>query len=133
MNGDDEMLRVVMWIVAGLVILFAGTALLDAPGRKAGERLQIGKVDFSKLEDGVYEGQHKGGRWSNKVRVTVASGTVTGIEVVRDVWLPKPELTKQVVGDVIASQSLEVDIVSGATVTTRAYLKAMENALTEAR
>jgi len=28
---------------------------------------------------------------------------------------------------------LDVDIVSGATVTTRAYLKAMENALTEAR
>jgi uncharacterized protein with FMN-binding domain len=127
------MLRVVMWIVAGLVILFVGTALLDAPGRKAGERLQVGKVDFSKLKDGVYEGQHKGGRWSNKVRVAVASGKVTGIEVVRDVWLPKPELTKQVVGDVIASQSLEVDIVSGATVTTRAYLKAMENALTDAR
>ncbi len=127
------MLRVVMWIVAGLVILFVGTALLDTPGRKAGERLQVGKVDFSKLKDGVYEGQHKGGRWSNKVRVTVASGKVTGIEVVRDVWLPKPELTEQVVGDVIASQSLEVDIVSGATVTTRAYLKAMENALTDAR
>ncbi len=127
------MLRVVMWIIAGLVILFVGTALLDAPGRKAGERLQVGKVDFSKLKDGVYEGQHKGGRWSNKVRVAVASGKVTGIEVVRDVWLPKPELTKQVVGDVIASQSLEVDIVSGATVTTRAYLKAMENALTDAR
>ncbi|MGI6130608.1 MAG: FMN-binding protein [Bacillota bacterium] len=127
------MLRVVMWIVAGLVILFVGTALLDAPGRKAGERLQVGKVDFSKLKDGVYEGQHKGGRWSNKVRVAVASGKVTGIEVVRDVWLPKPELTKQVVSDVIASQSLEVDIVSGATVTTRAYLKAMENALTDAR
>lgn len=127
------MLRVVMWIIAGLVILFVGTALLDAPGRKAGERLQVGRVDFSKLKDGVYEGQHKGGRWSNKVRVAVASGKVTGIEVVRDVWLPKPELTKQVVSDVIASQSLEVDIVSGATVTTRAYLKAMENALTDAR
>jgi len=127
------MLRVVMWIVAGLVILFVGTALLDAPSRKAGERLQIGKVDFSKLKDGVYEGQHKGGRWSNRVRVTVASGRVTGIEVVRDVWFRRPELTEQVVSDIIKSQSLEVDIVSGATVTTRAYLKAMENALTEAR
>ena len=127
------MLRVIMWIVAGLVILFVGTALLDAPGRKAGERLQVGKVDFSRLKDGVYEGQHKGGRWSNKVRVTVASGRVAGIEIVRDVWFRKPELTEQVVSDVIKSQSLEVDIVSGATVTTRAYLKAMENALTEAR
>jgi len=127
------MLRVVMWIVAGLVILFVGSALLDAPGRKAGERLQIGKVDFSKLEDGVYEGQHKGGRWSNRVRVTVASGKVTGIEIARDVWFRRPELTEQVVSDVIKSQSLDVDIVSGATVTTRAYLKAMENALTEAR
>ena len=127
------MLRVIMWIVAGLVILFVGTALLDAPGRKAGERLQVGKVDFSKLRDGVYEGQHKGGRWSNQVRVTVASGKVTEIDIVRDVWFRRPELTEQVISDVIESQSLEVDIVSGATITTRAYLKAMENALAEAR
>jgi uncharacterized protein with FMN-binding domain len=49
------------------------------------------------------------------------------------VWFRRPELTEQVVSDVIKSQSLDVDIVSGATVTTRAYLKAMENALTEAR
>ena len=127
------MLKVIMWIVAGLVILFVGAGLLDAPGRKAGERLQVGKVDFSSLKDGIYEGQYMGGRWSNKVRVTVASGKVTGIEILRDVWFRKPELTEQVVSDVIKSQSLDVDIVSGATVTTRAYLKAMENALTEAR
>jgi uncharacterized protein with FMN-binding domain len=63
--------------------------------------------------------------------VTVASGKVTGIEILRDVWFRKPELTEQVVSDVIKSQSLEVDIVSGATVTTRAYLKAVENALAE--
>ncbi|HON43348.1 MAG TPA: FMN-binding protein [Bacillota bacterium] len=125
------MLKVIMWIVAGLVILFVGAGLLDAPGRKAGERLQVGKVDFSSLKDGIYEGQYMGGRWSNKVRVTVASGKVTGIGILRDVWFRKPELTEQVVSDVIKSQSLEVDIVSGATVTTRAYLKAVENALAE--
>ncbi len=124
------MLKVIMWIIAGVVILFVGASLLDAPGRKAGERLQVGRVDFSNLKDGAYEGQHKGGRWSNKVRVTVASGRVTGIDIVRDVWFRRPELTEQVINDVIESQSLQVDIVSGATVTTRAYLNAMENALT---
>jgi len=127
------MLKVVMWIVAGLIVLFAGAGLLDAPGRRAGERLQIGKVDFSRIRDGVYEGQHKGGRWSNTVRVTVSSGRITAVDVVRDVWFRKPELTDQVISDIIKSQSLEVDIVSGATVTTRAYLKAVENALAGAK
>jgi uncharacterized protein with FMN-binding domain len=42
-------------------------------------------------------------------------------------------LTDQVISDIIKSQSLEVDIVSGATVTTRAYLKAVENALARAK
>jgi len=126
-------LKVILWIITGLVVV-AGLAFIgDTLNRRSVQNASIRSVDFSQLPDGICEGQHKGGRWSNKVRVTVASGKVTGIEVVRDIWFRRPELTEQVVSDVIKSQSLEVDIVSGATVTTRAYLKAMENALTEAR
>ena len=127
------MLKVILWIITGLVVV-AGLAFIgDTLNRRSVQNASIRSVDFSQLPDGICEGEYKRGRWSNKVRVTVASGKVTGIEVVRDIWFRRPELTEQVVSDVIKSQSLEVDIVSGATVTTRAYLKAMENALIEAR
>jgi uncharacterized protein with FMN-binding domain len=40
---------------------------------------------------------------------------------------------RQVISRVVETQSLQVDTVSGATVTTRAALKAIENALSAAR
>lgn len=127
------MLKVIAWIAIGLVVLFGGARLLDTAGRKACKNLPIGKVDFSKLKDGTYTGQHRGGRFSNEVRVTVESGKVTGISVVRDVWFHDAKMKQQIIDTVIEAQSLQVDAVSGATLTTRAYLKAVESALTGAK
>ena len=58
------------------------------------------------------------------------SGRVTGIDVVKDVLFPQPEVRRKTVELVIEAQSLQVDVVSGATITAKAYLKAVENALT---
>ncbi|MFY9135653.1 MAG: FMN-binding protein, partial [Bacillota bacterium] len=69
-------------------------------------------------------------RWSNKVRVTVESGRVTDIDVVEDVLFRSAEWTEKIIDSVMEEQSLDVDIISGATITTKAYLKAIENALT---
>jgi len=66
--------------------------------------------------------------FSSKVRVTVASGRVTTIDVVQDMQY-QSEVTQKAVGAVLEAQSLQVDTVSGATITTRAFLKAVENAL----
>jgi len=131
MNGGRvQMLKVIVWILVGLAVLIAGVIAFGMVGRRAGETLPIGSVDFSKLTDGEYNGQYKSGRWSNRVRVTVDSGRVTGIDVVKDVLFPQPEVRRKTVESVIEAQSLQVDVVSGATITAKAYLKAVEDALT---
>ncbi len=61
------------------------------------------------------------------------SGRVTGISIVRDVWFHEANTTKQIINTIIEAQSLQVDAVSGATLTTKAYLKAVENALAGAK
>lgn len=127
------MLKIIVWILAGLAVLIGAVFAFGLIGRRAGETLPIGSVDFSTLPDGEYVGHYKGWRWSNQVRVTAHSGRVTGIDVVRDILLCQPEVTRQTLEAVIEAQSLEVDIVSGATITAKAYLKAVENALTGAR
>ena len=124
------MLKIIVWVLVGLAVLVGGVIAFGLIGRRAGETLPIGNVDFSTLPDGEYTGQYKGGRWSNRVRVTVKAGRVTGIDVVRDILFWQPEVTRRTLEAIIETQSLEVDAVSGATITAKAYLKAVENALT---
>jgi uncharacterized protein with FMN-binding domain len=48
---------------------------------------------------------------------------------VKDVAIPKPEWAKQLFDKVIEKQNTDVDVISGATITSKAYLKSIENAL----
>lgn len=47
------------------------------------------------------------------------------------VGFPKPEVTEELIGRVLEEQSTKIDAVSGSTVTCKAYLKSIENALRE--
>ena len=74
-------------------------------------------------------------KWrANKCQVTVASGKVTDITLVTTED-PGAKNTQQemLYNRVIASQSLQVDTISGATLTSKAYLQAVENALVQAQ
>jgi len=51
--------------------------------------------------------------------------------VVKTVTIDDPEMTSTIINNVIKNQSTTVDTVSGATVTSKAYLKSIENALTQ--
>lgn len=100
-------------------------------GLKAGEALNVGQVNASDMKDGVYSGKYDGGRWTNEVRVTVENNRIAGIDVVKSVLFEKPETTKELFDRVIKEQDTDVDTVTGATVTCRAYLKSVENALSK--
>ncbi|MCR4425233.1 MAG: FMN-binding protein [Firmicutes bacterium] len=126
------MWKVLLAILGGFVVVMVGAGVFLMAGQSSIKSLQIRAVDFTRLRDGTYTGQFKGGRWSNTVRVTVSSGKVTDIDVLKEVRIPKTEVTEQVVRKIIETQSLDVDTVSGATINTKAYLKAVENALTAA-
>lgn len=122
------MLKVILWIIIALVAI-AGLAFVgDTLNRRSINNASIKSLDFSQLPDGVYDGEYKRGRFSSKVRVTVASGRMAKIDVVQDMQY-QSEVTQKVVDAVLEAQSLQVDTVSGATITTRAFLKAVENAL----
>ena len=74
-------------------------------------------------------------RWrKNECDVTVTNGKVTHIQLVgsKD---PGAENTdyEMLYDRVIQAQSLQVDTISGATLTSKAYLQAVENALIQAQ
>lgn len=124
-----KFLKIVLSIIVIFVLIIAAVGFYLTQGLRVGSKLAIESIDTSTLNDGVYSGKYEGGRWSNELKVTVRSHKIMKIEVVRDVKIPKPEVTQEIVNNVIEAQETDVDVVSGATVTSKAYLKAIENAL----
>ena len=86
---------------------------------------------MKRIENGVYKSKYSGGRWSNEVNVTISERKVTKIDIVKSVSFEMTEVTSVLVKNVIEKQNTTIDIISGATVTSKAYLKAIENALSK--
>ncbi|MNN75750.1 Electron transport complex subunit RsxG [compost metagenome] len=59
----------------------------------------------------------------------MSSGKVTDIKVLEQTEKKTPEFTEELFGRVIQAQSLQVDTISGATLTSKAFLKGVEGAL----
>jgi uncharacterized protein with FMN-binding domain len=130
----------------GWLIALAVLAVLATVGGKAwwnlsreheeARNVPLDGVDFGKLKDGTYVGEYEGGmyKWrANAVKVTVSNGKVTQIDPIKGVEDQGNGSTQMLYDRVIQSQSLQVDTISGATLTANAYLKAVEIALTQAQ
>jgi uncharacterized protein with FMN-binding domain len=128
-------------IIFGILVLVlcisgkVGWSMLEKEHNEAAN-LQLDNIDFSKLNDGTYVAEYDGGMFgwrSNKVRVIVENGSVVEIKLLETVddaptQAQKDELFKRV----IDGQSLQVDTISGATLTSNGYLQGVENALIKA-
>ena len=101
------------------------------------KNLSLNAVDFSKLNDGTYFGEYEGGmyKWrASKVQVKVASGKVEDIKQLSTSDTGCKNTDPAPLYDrVVEAQSLQVDTVSGATLSSKAYLKSVESALIKAQ
>ena len=111
-----------------ITIITFGIAITD--GLSEGMKVTLTGIDLSNIPDGSYSGSYEYKRWSNSVIVHVSDNRITGIEVDKDVsGAAVTDAFNEIVNRVIAAQDTTVDAVSGATVTSKAYLKAIEDAL----
>ncbi|MCD7865310.1 MAG: FMN-binding protein [Clostridiales bacterium] len=88
--------------------------------------------EFFDLDDGVYYGSGTGYAGKISVAVTIASKQITEIEVTEveaddEAFFNR---AKGVIEEIISTQSLDVDVVSGATYSSRGIISAVKNALT---
>jgi len=128
-------------VIAIIVLLLAigggiGWVFLSREHREA-RSLPLNRVDFSRLVDGTYHGLYEGGmyKWRrNECDVTVANGRMTDIQLTASNDPGKENAQAEMLYErVIAAQSLQVDTISGATLTGKAYLQCVENALLQAQ
>jgi uncharacterized protein with FMN-binding domain len=126
-------MKKVLRIIGALVVLLIFITIIGSSifmtGLDKGRKVIVGTVNLSTVADGTYEGNYALNRWTNTLKVTVKDHKITEISVVKDVVFKLDSVTKGVFAAVINKQSLAIDIQSGATVTTKAYLKSIENAL----
>lgn len=149
MKANTKTKRRRWWIApaALLAILCIGSAYVffaDLPSRRELTNLEIGSVDFQNLRDSTYTGTYEGTTGHLRdasVEVTIAGGEITDIRTrkgaVDEQGNPTKiagEMTVETLFDrVLAARSLQVDAVSSATLTSKAHLKALENALLQAQ
>lgn len=141
--------KIKVWIVILVIIGVIGIALLGGimgtePGRREIKNLTINDINFKNLRDGTYVGEYKGKKDSfrnTRVEVTVSSGRVTGIKVLKGALNKegkpaeinsKGSTVEDLFEKVIETQSLQIDVISGATLTSKTHIKAVENALEQA-
>ena len=123
------MKRFFKWFGIAFCAFLAVIAAMAFLGRGQTANLTISDVDLDRVPDGTFAGTYEAYRFTNIVEVTVENHTITNIDVVKT---QRAEISETLKSDVIAAQSPAVDVVSGASLDRNAFLKAVENALTQA-
>ncbi|MBS4032200.1 MAG: FMN-binding protein [Clostridiales bacterium] len=90
-------------------------------------------IDFSTVPDGTYRGRFTYGAFNYIVDVVVADGKVTEIIAIQNKDNEPSEMAEGVFDNIIAAQSVDIDGISGATASSKALIKAVENSVKHAQ
>ena len=114
--------------VLAVLMTVAMTACVS-PEVLATRKLVIAPIDLQQARDGTYLGQHTYGEFTYEVEVTVLDHRIEDIVVLSNRDTPHAIKAEGVIQAILEEQRNDVDAVSGATTTSKALLKAVEEAL----
>lgn len=114
-------------VLCVILIIGLGFSVIVTKGLKEGKNIEINNVDISQLKDGTYTGKYSKDRWTSEVEVSIKGNKIQEIKLLSDKLTP--DVSDELFKKIIETQKVNVDVISGATVTSKAYLKSVENAL----
>jgi len=117
---------IVLAIIAG--ILIAGVLVLFCKEYSEVKKLDKTSVSISEIRDGVYEGACETALVKVRVKVTVKDGMIEDVEILEH-QCGKGTPANSITEDIINRNDIEVDAVSGATVSSEVIKNAVRNAL----
>ena len=100
--------------------------------RNAVRHLEFQDVDLTQIADGDYRGEFGYGSNMYVVEVKLKDHKIVAIEMVKNRDSKHAKKAEGIIERVIDAQSVQVDVVTGATTTSKAILKAIEYALLSA-
>ena len=92
-------------------------------------QMEIKEIELSSIPDGNYKGDFTYGSFTYELEVIVKNHRIENVKVLKNRDDEHAKKAEGVIKRVVESQSLKVDAISGATTTSKAFLKAIENAL----
>jgi uncharacterized protein with FMN-binding domain len=106
-----------------LIGMLAGCAAI-----KEARETQVTMPDIENKDDGIYRGEYKINPVKVVVDVVMMNGNIREIKIIEHICgLGKK--AEKIIEQIVDNQTLEVDTVTGATVSSKVILKAIENAL----
>nr|WP_319474639.1 FMN-binding protein [uncultured Sphaerochaeta sp.] len=136
-----KILLIIIGVIgAGMGIFMAW----DSANRKEAKALTFSELDFSNLQDGTYIGEFIGTTShirDTKVELVVEGGNVQSMTILKGaipvenkaVAFKNGITINDLFQSVLEQKRLDVDVISGATVTSKTHLKALEQALLQAQ
>jgi len=122
----SKMKKILPYVSTVVITLFSGFVIVAFVLRP--QKLEIGAVDLDTVSDGEYVGVCQNKILFAVVKVKVQNHEISDVEVIehKASYMKQAE---QIAENVCDKQSLDVDAISGATLTSDTVLKAIENAL----
>ena len=121
--------KILLSVILIFILVSVSGIFYLARGLNEGKDIRINGIDISNLNDGIYNGKYKAGRWTNELNITVKDHKIIKIDIKDDVTFSNPDVSYELFSKVIGKQNTTVDVISEATVTSKAYLKSIEDAL----
>lgn len=121
--------KIVAWVFLGVMIIGFGFMMFLNKDLESTSNLEVNPIDLSKFADGNYEGHYDHGRFSNTVVVTIKDQKIVDIKFTETVEFDWPEVRIALINAIIEKQNIDIDTISEATATSKAYLKSIEKAL----
>lgn len=126
--------KLLMWILIVLILIFlaAQVAMKKIESNLNGlMALELADIDLDKTEDGVYTGSYTALPVAAEVQVELKNHIIVSIELIehKHGQGANAEILPEIV---VQAQSLDVDLVVGATYSSKVILKAIEDALMQA-
>lgn len=112
-----------------LLIVFLGTVFLSSYLNDI-RKINISSPDLSSLGDGDYHGEYTLTPVNVEVMVSIVNNQISNIEILKH-FNGLGKQAEAIIPHILNQQNLDVDSVSGATVSSKCILKAIEDALTK--
>lgn len=124
----SKKLIIILTVVAAIVIFSLNIIYKVNFFESYMEELVIGDVDTTKINDGVYRGQADSKVINVIVDVTIKGGQISEVELIKH-QNGQGDGANIILKDIIREQSVTVDNITGATLSSKVIKKAVESAL----
>ncbi|MCU6761755.1 Predicted NADH:ubiquinone oxidoreductase%2C subunit RnfG [uncultured Roseburia sp.] len=111
-----------------LLLVFIFVQILSHRIVKQANDIAINDIDLSSVENGEYIGEYAITPVYAKVKISVKNQEIVDIQILEH-NNGLGTSAEKIVDKVLENQSLDIDAVSGATVSSRCILKAIDNAI----